>query len=164
MVSLLMLQHALAPSIADAHARSRLPALPGSPTDDPASLPYLKVTGAVALRFAAPPPPPDLTSKPPAGAPPPASETVHPDVTPAISPAEAAKALPSDLTPITPAASKPVNLTPTILPDDTRAAPRAEDFLPFFQFPGSSSPDVTLAPRPPAPGQLPPSSATYQQK
>lgn len=158
-----MLQHALAPSIADAHARSRLPAQPGG---DPTSHPYLKITGAVPLRFDAPPPPPDLSSKPPAGAPPIATGPALPDVIlpAATPPAEPPKtALPSDRTPIAPADTKPADHTPGILPDDTRAATRPEDFLPFFQFPGGS-PDVSLTPRPPAPGQLPPSSATYQQK
>ena len=164
-----MLQNALAPSIADAHARSRLPSIPGGNTaDEPASHPYLKVTGPLPLRFDAPPPPPDLTSKPPAGAPPLPPQAVSADFTPAAtSPADEAKARPAEIAPVAPTVAKPVNSTPSILPDDTHAATRAEDFLPFFQFPGASN-DTTLTPptatRPPAPGQLPPSSATYQQK
>ncbi|WP_415908155.1 hypothetical protein [Oleiharenicola sp. Vm1] len=58
----------------------------------------------------------------------------------------------------------------TILPDDTRPKVRAEDFLPFFQFPGSApaNGDVTVvAPVPnaaPGAAPLPASSATYRQQ
>lgn len=54
----------------------------------------------------------------------------------------------------------------SILPDDTRPKVRAEDFLPFFQFPAppANANDVTLVPAPPVPGQQPPSSATYRQQ
>jgi hypothetical protein len=61
---------------------------------------------------------------------------------------------------------KPGSPPPAILPDDTRPKVRAEDFLPFFQFPGSGSNpnDVTVVPAPAEPGKLPPSSATYRQQ
>jgi hypothetical protein len=55
------------------------------------------------------------------------------------------------------------------LPDDTRPTIRPEDFLPYFQIPGSARhpADVTLlVPVPsaaPAPASLTPSSATYTQ-
>jgi len=169
MLSLLMLQHALAPSIADAHARSRLPADPG---DNPASLPYLKVTGALPLRFEEPPPPPpDLSSRPAAGAPPQppfalTSETLPSAIMPVeVAPAKPDVILPAVVTPPPAKPAKPAEPTSSILPDDTRASTRAEDFLPFFQFPGGGNGDVTLTPpRPAQPGQLPPSSATYQQR
>jgi hypothetical protein len=166
MLSLLMLQHALAPSIADAHARSRLPVSPG---DNPASLPYLKVTGALPLRFEEPaPPPPDLSSRPAAGAPPQPPFALTAEAVPAaIMPVEVAQPKPDVIAPaaVLPPPTKPADITPSILPDDTRVSTRAEDFLPFFQFPGSGNGDVTLTPpRPAQPGQLPPSSATYQQK
>ncbi len=50
-----------------------------------------------------------------------------------------------------------------ILPDDTRRKVQSQDFLPLFRFPGSPE-DVTAVPAPPAPGTLPPSSATYRQQ
>ena len=56
-----------------------------------------------------------------------------------------------------------------ILPDDIRPRIRPDDFLPFFQVPGSASRpgDVILTvPAPASAGQpapLPPSSATYTQ-
>jgi hypothetical protein len=57
-----------------------------------------------------------------------------------------------------------------ILPDDARPTVRPEDFLPFFQYPGSGSKSgaviitnpVSLTPA--VPGTLPPSSATYIQR
>jgi hypothetical protein len=48
------------------------------------------------------------------------------------------------------------------LPDDTRPKVRAEDFLPFFQFPGTAPAEV--APPPPPPASLPLSTATYSQQ
>lgn len=177
MLSLFLLHHALAPGVSDAHARSRLPS---SPTP---SNPYLKVATLVPLRFNSPPPPPDLTSKPAAGAPPQPLEAAPANVA-----APVASVLPPPVeskstvqpTPTTasntlipfsgaPVSAEPVAPPPSsILPDDTRTVTKAEDFLPFFQFPNAGG-DVTVvvpatAPRAPAPGTLPPSSATYQQK
>ena len=54
-----------------------------------------------------------------------------------------------------------------ILPDDTRRRLQSQDFLPLFRFPGSGGPSedvIPAVPTPPAPGTLPPSSATYQQQ
>lgn len=57
-----------------------------------------------------------------------------------------------------------------ILPDDARPTVRPEDFLPYFQYPGSGSKSggvIIINPvpaTPPAPGTLPPSSATYIQR
>jgi hypothetical protein len=64
---------------------------------------------------------------------------------------------------------QPARTPAPILPDDARPAVRPEDFLPYFQIPGSAQhpSDVTLlVPAPkaaPAPVRLPASSATYRQ-
>ncbi|MBX3739029.1 MAG: hypothetical protein KF715_20245 [Candidatus Didemnitutus sp.] len=138
------------------------------------SRPYLSAIGSPALRFGEAIPPPDLSVRPPAGPPPqPAEEHVAP--TPEV--------VKQDVTVTAPAASTPVEIgtpdpasrtapakTPAaILPDDTRPKVRAEDFLPFFQFPGNTpaNGDVTVvAPVPSAPtaAPLPASSATYRQQ
>jgi len=176
MLSLLLLQHALTPGITDAQARTRLPS--SGNDGNPASRPYLKISALVIpLRFnSPPPPPPDLTSKPSAGAPPQEIETTladNPGVTAAVSTSAApvaAPEAPATTNPTqTPGSTEPGAPVPSaILPDDTRVNTRAEDFLPFFQFPTSNG-DVTVvvpatAPRATAPGQMPLSSATYQQK
>ena len=58
--------------------------------------------------------------------------------------------------------------SPAILPDDGSARVHPEDFLPFFQFPGAGrtggADSNSGVPTPAAPGQLPASSATYQQE
>jgi hypothetical protein len=128
-------------------------------------IPYLPVLGSPSLRIEEAPPPPDLVTRPASAAPP----------VPAATPAEASvaaaninaarsttvateeaptesKAEPSAISPgPAPAAKTP----PAILPDTTRPVIHPEDFLPYFQIPGSSSA--------PTPGPLPPSSATYTQ-
>jgi|CXWL01.1.fsa_nt_gi hypothetical protein len=169
-LSLLLLHPTLSPGLTDAPPRSRLPLkhdANGLAIQEISSGPYLKVIGAVPLRFGAKPPPPDLTTRPPAGAPP----IPAPEQTPVVASPEAVpeanhppatpeqKAAPAEV----PSASTGPDQTSaaplTILPDDTRPAPRPEDFLPFFQFPGNN-PGSSVR----APGPLPPSSATYQQK
>lgn len=138
-----------------------------------ASRPYLTVAGAAPLRFEEPssPPPPDHMLRPAASAPPQPAAPVAP---PEPEPTKDSKSNPAS-TSTTPDAAPPDTAQPTpkekipppaILPDDTRPRVRAEDFLPFFQFPGSATNpnDVTLAPTPPAPGRQPPSSATYRQQ
>ncbi len=144
------------------------------------SVPYLQAVGFVSLRFQSPPLPPVPVARPAgngpplpstAGSPPPdkdttaaaptpehpAPETLSPEV---ISPPEAT----------TPPAAKPARaVSPPILPDETRPRVQAEDFLPFFQFPGSPTPgDVQLIgpihTAPTTPDHPPPSSATYRQK
>lgn len=138
------------------------------------SRPYLATVGSPALRFGEAIPPPDLSARPAAAAPPlPAEEHAAPLVEPAK----------GDVT-VVPPVAKPVDLPAStdttkvapgkppaeILPDDTRPKVRAEDFLPFFQFPGSGSAngDVTVvAPVPnsaPTAAPLPASSATYRQQ
>ena len=169
MLSILLVQHALAPGITEANMRSRLP---GNPRGQPAgseAFPYLKITGALALRFSAPPPPPDLTTKPAASAPPfpvPGTAAIAAPVATPVPVEAAAKPAEPTASPVTQPAPVTDNPPPTILPDDTRPTTRPEDFLPFFQFPGSTG-DVSVPAtitRPASPGQLPPSSATYQQR
>lgn len=142
------------------------------------SRPYLAVIGPSGLRFAEALPPPDLSVLPPAGAPPqPVAATPEPVVSPATPPEAAAStpvtadqpvsaATPAKTDSVAPAAPLP----PPILPDDTRAKVKPEDFLPFFQFPANAAHpgDVTVAVpatlTPPAAGSQPPSSATYRQQ
>jgi hypothetical protein len=174
----LLLLPAMAPDGVHAIARSR-------PTQGGAlgagSTPYLPVAGSPPLRFQEAAPPPDLTTRPAAAAPP----------TPALTPTESSVAQanadasrsttiaePAQSQPAAPTAEKApakdaplprAKTPPPILPDDARPAVRPEDFLPYFQIPGSAQnpSDVTLlvpAPRSaPAPAPLPPSSATYTQ-
>jgi hypothetical protein len=172
-LSLLLLQHALAPSSIDAYARSRLPAnSPDNPGPDVESRPYLKIAGFLPLRICSATLPPDLVSKPAAGAPPkPSSITPAASTSALPAPATDPAGKPREITPPAQTATVPptptINSTPAILPDDTRPATRPEDFLPFFQLPAANQDATGVAPtinRPPAPGQLPPSSATYQQK
>jgi len=136
--------------------------------------PYLLVVGPPALRFReAIEPQPDLSTRPPAGAPPhPLSgqSVAQPTATraeaesprqPSTAPAPASSASPGQKTaPDTGPAPSP------ILPDDVRPRVRPEDFLPYFQFPGSrpNPEDVSSVPTAPAPGMQPPSSATYKQQ
>ena len=179
-ISLLLLQHALVPLGTDAHAHMRLPSNPENDRNDADSRPYLKVSGNLPLRFAAAPRPiPLLPVKAAVAAeisqPAPAASTssspVEAPVVSAPGPApvaeikeSAAPAPTVETSPTIPANDKSV---PSILPDDTHPSTRAEDFLPFFQFP--SGKDVTVvvpasAAQAPAPGHLPASSATYQQR
>lgn len=155
--------------------------IPEPASQAPEPTPYLPVVGSPALRFQEAAPPPDLATRPPAAAPPmPAptlvdlseteanpSEPKTIDLVPtpvAPPPAKSAAESPAAEPPV-PAAKTP----PPILRDEIRSSVRPEDFLPYFQIPGSdqSSPDVTLlAPAPrsaPAPAPLPRSSATYTQ-
>ncbi|MBL9215226.1 MAG: hypothetical protein JNG83_07100 [Opitutaceae bacterium] len=136
--------------------------------DSPVSVPYLRAMGSPPLRFQEEPPPRPPRPVPTPAAPEPLAgrdtEPAPPDTS----------ALPA--TPPEPDATHGVSSTspaPTpepILPDETRPKVRAEDFLPFFQFParGGSAGDVTIiAPVPPAPSvpsHALPSSATYRQQ
>jgi hypothetical protein len=152
------------------------------------SRPYLTVTSNLSIRFQEELPPPDLSVRPPAGAPPQPqsvagkpSETAEsrkadekpiapaqPDLNAAqpsadMQPSPAASSTP---TPVAAPVAAPDKPAPAILPDDTKPQVHAEDFLPYFQFPGAhANPnDVTVAPTPPVPGIQPPSSATYRQQ
>jgi hypothetical protein len=180
-ISLLLLQHALVPIGTDAHAHMRLPSNPENDCNDADSRPYLRVSGNLPLHFAdAPRPIPLLPvkaavataqiSQPITAVPSSPSPTETPVAsTPAPAPVEevkepAAPAPTPEVSPSTPVNDKPV---PSILPDDTHPSTRAEDFLPFFQFPSGKDVTVVVPPsaaRAPAPGHLPASSATYQQR
>lgn len=141
-----------------------------------ASRPYLASMGAPALRFQDPAPVPAPSVKPIASGPPVAASA--PEVA-AVSLANdhAAASTPPMPTPEAiarpeaPAAAEPVKPEPKalpILPDDTRRKVQSQDFLPLFRLPGSggAGEDTTVivpgVPTPPAPGTLPPSSATYR--
>ncbi len=163
----LLLLPALAPTHTLATARM------GTVAD---SSPYLLAVGAPALRFREVPPPPNFSRRPPAGAPPvpngeaPAQAVAshRPDVLLA-SPPPASSVEGADSTK---PASQPFNPQPppaAIIPDDTRPTVRPEDFLPFFQIPGSAPAPVgvtVIAPVPqaaPTAATIPVSSATYTQ-
>lgn len=135
------------------------------------SRPYLAAIDPPGLRFAEALPPPDLSVHPPAGAPPHPPAASEPVVAVALppsapNPAPVVSGPPPAARPAPAAATTP----PPILPDETRAKVRPEDFLPFFQFPGNANQadGVTVAVpatlTPPAPGNQPPSSATYRQQ
>ena len=169
-LSLLLPQHALVPSGPDANARTRLPVDSNSEVSiDLGSRPYLKVSGSLGLRSApAPRPIPVLkVNQAPVATTVPSVASALPEaspesIIPEIEPASSGSEVPAP--PVKPTMLKP---TRNILPDDTRPSTRPEDFLPFFKFPGSG--DVTVivpasVPQPPAPGQMPASSATYQQR
>lgn len=176
----LLLLPALAPEGVQAGPQSGR--TPGHRAPEPPPTPYLAVVGAPPLRFAEPAPPPDLTTRPPAAAPPRPALTQTEEVVAtenlaaakSVAEAAPAAATPDSITDTqtvvqdTPPPS-PNKVPPAILPDDNRPPVRAEDFLPFFQIPGSSrrASDVMLVtPVPngaPAPAPLPPSSATYNQ-
>ncbi len=166
-LSLLLLQHALVPLANEAHARTRLPSNSDSDSQNGDSRPYLKVASVRPLRFSAEPRPVSKVGAKPA----PAPEPIQP-VSAATEPTSPAPAIETKEPVVPPPAS--VSTAPSggkstlsILPDDTRSSSRAEDFLPFFQFPAGDGVNVIVpasAAKPSAPGQLPVSSATYQQR
>jgi hypothetical protein len=164
-----LLLPALAAGVAQATAQAAWtgdnPYPPGSVDQ---SRPYLRFVGPPRLRFQeAAVPPEDVVARPPASGPatgpaaPPSCAIAEPARRPGAGPAVAAAPRPKpdipaaaapkpDATPAGPAAPP---APPPILQDDAARKVRAEDFLPFFQFPEN---------RPP-PGEMPPSSATYIQ-
>lgn len=139
--------------------------------------PYLLATGAPPLRFREAAAPVDPTPRPtdasnqapavvdPTPAPAPAGTPV---ATTSVAPGSEATGVP-EKSATKDNVSAPVKNPAPILPDDSRPTIRPEDFIPYFQIPGSARTpaDVTLlVPAPkaaPTPGQLPPSSATYTQ-
>jgi hypothetical protein len=137
------------------------------------SRPYLTAIGPPALRFQEPVPanPPEAT--PASGAPPtPGLAQEHPDARTAGFPPPKAAAAPDRRaegsqpapTSETHSSGQPVGQDPsqpTILPDEMRPWVRPEEFLPFFQLPGSNGPG---APAPERVPPLPPSTATYKQQ
>jgi hypothetical protein len=162
----LLLLPALAP--ASMLAATRLRVHPGLPAgqQEAEPIPYLPAMGAPPLRFCTATPPSDLVARPPAAAPP----------LPALTRTESAVALANAAAAQSAAAhgtdksragendatgSAPKRPPLPILPDETRPQVRPEDFLPFFQVPGSAMPPGGMTPTRPA--TLPPSSATYIQ-
>lgn len=165
-----LLLPAFPPGSATSTARARTDGYGGAGVPDgiesPPYLPALK--GAMALRFQAAPPVPMPEPKPtPATTP----AAATPEPAPAARPAVAAETTtePARKDPASPRTSSTYGrLESGLVADDARAAVRPEDFLPYFQIPGSSrNPnDVILvpgAPSAPVPGAIPPSSATYTQ-
>lgn len=134
---------------------------------------YLGVIGSMALRFAEAIPLPEPTVSQTAGPPLPAPIEAGPREFPQITEHSPPISIPAVVAPPAappePLKDNSAKWPQAILPDDTRPKVRAEDFLPFFQFPGSSSSagDVTVVvpgPAPsPSPGALPTSSASYRQ-
>jgi hypothetical protein len=177
----LLLLPLLAPEAAPAFPRPRNSFGSGADRPESEALPYLSFVGAPPLRIQRATPPPDLVARPASAAPP----------VPPLTPTESAVALANaaaarstaastranDEGPVTdlkpevappPAPAKPA--PPSILPDDTRPQVRPEDFLPYFQIPGSakSSGEVNVIMpastfTAPSSAPLPPSSATYTQ-
>jgi hypothetical protein len=142
--------------------------------------PYLPVLGAPPLRFQPALSRPD-SSEPVASFSSNEALSRHngpnaPDHTPAVSPAgsrespELSEPIPApDNSTNFESETAPAKSPPRILPDDARPSVRPEDFLPYFQIPGSARKPagVTLLlpalNAPPAPANLPASSATYTQ-
>ena len=172
-LSLLLLQHALVPSGPEANARPRLPEDPNRDSaSDGQSRPYLKVAGALALRFSeAPRPRPIPPGKVIAASLPiqplAAPQTEAPPLPTPLNPGLEAKAVTNDLSinPPLPENNRPAL---SILPDNTQPSTRPEDFLPYFQFPAGRDTSVIVpgsVARPAAPNpSMPVSSATYQQR
>ncbi len=168
----------LLPAYAPTHSKAT------GPRGSSESTPYLVALGAAPLRFREEAPPPNFTKRPPAGASPLPSDEVSAAVPPltGLNSAAAASVRPDVILPASPPASErndgtapfrvnnPPPPPPAIIPDDTRPAVRPEDFLPFFQLPGSgpgSSGVRVIVPvpmnAPNAAIPLPVSSATYNQ-
>lgn len=170
----LLLLPALAPGLLLGYPRDPRAIAMGRRYCGVAPLPYLPVLGAPALRFERTNPPPDLVTQPPAAAPPiPAlspTETVVAQENTAAAlatehPASRSVAAGSDSGGIVPSTK---NTPSIILPDGSRPTVNAEDFLPFFQVPGSraTTKPTVIIPSPPAPSPgpfVPPSSATYTE-
>ncbi len=151
-----------------------------------ATRPYLATMGSPALRFQDPAPVPPPTVKPVASGPPVAASAPEEAAvslannqaaasTPPMPIPENPAKSPADATTTTPAEapdqvepSAPVPKVLPILPDDTRRKVQSQDFLPLFRLPGSGglTEETTIlipgVPTPPAPGTVPPSSATYR--
>lgn len=129
-----------------------------------ASHPYLCVVGPPPLRFQDPAATSSAALQPqtlePASA-----AAPKPDATTPVSAAPVPSAPPKPASPAdtqTHTAGQPPgpdSAEPAIIPDDMRPRVRPEEFLPFFQLPGSGA---SNAPVPNQPAKLPPSSATYR--
>jgi hypothetical protein len=139
--------------------------------------PYLPILGSPSLRVEEAPPPPDLTTKPPAAAPPvPALSRIEASV--AVENATAASTSapvpePATATPdaaaATPPAAEAAKAPAPILPDTIHPVVHPEDFLPYFEIPGTARKPgevnviIPGLPSAPTPGAIPPSSANYTQ-
>jgi hypothetical protein len=134
------------------------------------SRPYLGAIGAPPLTFQSPPIV-DMETRPLGTAS--SRQPAHPDIVPAsasaAAPARNAAAQPAAM----PAERKPAEVLPhpskdttPIMSDDSQRNVHPEDFLPFFQFPGSAGAPGDLnsstAPSPAAPAHNLPSTATYR--
>lgn len=130
---------------------------------------YLAMVGPAALRFAEAPA--ELPPEPPVPEPVPIplkqpSASAGTDSTPALTADPgvqpgADNLEKTDLVTPDPKGPKPVS----ILPDDTKQEIRAEDVLPFFQFPGAADSSSTANPFSTIePVRAKPSSATYRQQ
>jgi hypothetical protein len=123
--------------------------------------PYLAFVGPPPLRFEELLPPPDLSTHPAAGAPPKVSEQEAKAKATSAKPVLVASAPAHPVADKTaPAGPKPPPPPAAILPDDVPSQVHPEDFLPYFQVPGSSAANQPPAP----PANLPPSRATYTQQ
>jgi len=171
----LLLLPALAPKAGHSLPNSATAAEPAD-APGPDSVPYLPIVGAPPLRFQRATPPPDLVTRPPAAAAPPLPASPVPEpvaIAANIDPAPAITALPPGPRAPEVAATEPNPparpAATAILPDDIRPAVRTEDFLPYFQLPGSGrlpGEVNVIVPgtfNPSATPTLPPSSATYTQ-
>lgn len=139
------------------------------------SVPYLAAVGPPGLRFQIPAPPPAIRElSPMATAPGGTTEDTaalanNEAVRPATEHAPPRHSTSPESATTTPGTSTPAKSPQPILRDNITPTVRAEDFLPYFQIPGSAQnpSDVTLlvpaAPSAPAPAAIPPSSATYRQ-
>jgi hypothetical protein len=142
------------------------------------SVPYLRVIGYPSLRFQDALPTPDLSAEMPRPKPEQTSAKQASSVNASPAPSRPAASRASIAEAPSPA-SKPTetadqsNPPPPVDPaaapllsDDVAPKVRPEDFLPFFQYPraGRANGGTFAAPVPPAPGTLPPSTATYKQE
>lgn len=175
----LLLALLLALATTGTHAQTRFYSI-ALVVPQPEGIPYLQATGAPPLRFQnaeaplhpAPSAPVPDAPPPPAAAAPESAASSDVESKPEPIATDQPPGLAPDLPPpasIPDTTAAPEKTPAPILPDETRPTIRPEDFLPYFQVPGSARTpaDVTLlvpAPKaPPTPGPLPPSSATYTQ-
>jgi hypothetical protein len=160
----------------DSEGRTR-PRTAGTPRDALDQSLYLPAIGAAPLRFAAEPPVPDLSVRQSPAAGPKNPDPTVADFTPAepaVTESRSAETAETAAAPVQPDArtsdGTPAKSAPSpILRDELRPHVRPDDFLPFFQVPGSPAGrgDVIFAvPVPAVPASstpLPASSATYTQ-
>ncbi len=177
----LLLLSGVAPESTQAGSRQRAIMRPFGDLHASDGEPYLIVVGAPGLRFREPEPVPSVAPRPVAVGPPIAGLKAV-EATVAAANAAAVRVVPAVPVPtlddgkvgqVGAAANEPAPPVakkagpPAILPDDMRPRVRAEDFLPYFQIPGTlptgNANGVPVPPGAPGPAPLPPSSATYTQ-